>query len=172
MAYEDAYLTKNFKLWMGGNVSGATNEEAASKTVAAAADLVTTIGATADVATQNGWTEISTGGWGFVAGNYSGPTSELVEQDGSSEAVYRQDLEVTDLSWNFQIDVNEETLKIFGGLQQKRRRFIVGPNGASAGASIDQFAAWASAPTQDNRGRQQYNISVALNGPVSTSVLS
>ena len=172
MSYEDAYLTKDFRIWMGGKVSGGDNEEADAKTLSTAAGMVATIGATADVATLNGWTELSTAGWGLVRGNYPGPQSELVEQDGASDAIFRQDLGVQDLSWNFQIDSNEQTVKIFGGIQQKRRRFIVAPNGVAAGRATDQFVAWVSAPTQDNRGKQQYNITVALNGPVSPHTLT
>ena len=171
MAYEDAYLTKDFKVYMGGSVSGNTNEEAAALTITDVASLNAAKG-TANEATANGWTEVSTDGWGLVRGNYPGPTSELVEQDGAADAVYRQDLGVQDLSWNFQIDANAETVKIFGGLQQKRRRFIVAPNGIVAGRSVDQFVAWTSAPTQDNRGRQQYNVTVSLNGPVTPRVLT
>jgi len=176
MSYEDAFLTKDFEAFLGGKfVAGTTDEEADELTFTTAA-LFNTAGqthlGTPDVATKNGWTKVSTDGWGFVAGNYSGPTTELVEQDGASEAVFRQSLEVVDLTWNFQIDVNDETLKIFGGITQKRRRLIVAPNGTKAGASVDQFVAWVSAPTQDNRGRQQYNVTVSLNGPVKTHTLT
>lgn len=172
MAYEDAYLTKDFRVFMGGKVTGGDNEEAAAINISNVASITGTAIGTADQATLNGWTEISTNGWGLVRGNYPGPTSELVEQDGVADAVYRQDLGVQDLSWNFQIDSNKETVKIFGGLQQKRRRFIVAPNGLVAGRSVDQFVAWTSAPTQDNRGKQQHSVTVSLNGPVSTTVLS
>jgi len=173
MSYEDAYLTKDFKAFLGGSDSGNTNEEQGAVTLGAASGVAGLVGGTADTATENGWTEISTDGWGFVAGNYTGPTSELVEQDGASEAVYRQDLQIVDLNWNFQIDANAETVKVFGNLRTaKRRRIVVAPNGVAAGRSVDQFVAWVAAPTQDNRGRQQYNVTVDLNGPVTTTTLT
>lgn len=172
MAYEDAYLTKDFRVWMGGNVSGSNNEEADAVALGSASALIAAIGATDDVATLNGWTEVSTNGWGLVRGNYPGPSSELVDQDGAADAVYRQDLGVQDLAWNFQIDANAQTVNIFGGLRQKRRRLIVAPNGVATGRSVDQFVAWVSAPTQDNRGKQQYNVTVSLNGPVTVATLT
>lgn len=178
MAYEDALLTKNFEVWMGG--AGATagvpnsGHEADAKDLSstAATALASTIGGTADDATLNGWTMISTEGWAFVAGNYSGPQSELSEQDGAQDAMYRQDLEVQDLTWNFQIDVNAKTIKVFGGLTNKRRRFIIVPNGVKSGSHVDQFVGWVNAPTQDNGGKQQYNVTVSLNGPVTQNTLT
>lgn len=172
-SYEDAFLTKDARLFIGGLVTGDSNEEAAAIALGAAADLVAAIGATDGVGTENGWTELSTGGWGFVFGSYPGPASEIIEHEGAAEAVYRQDLGVIDLSWSFQNYVNDETIKVLGKLgRAKRRRLIVAPNGIAAGRRIDQFVAWCSVPTQDARGLQQFNTTASLNGPVTTHTLT
>ena len=176
MAYEDAFLTNNAVVFIGGSVSGDTNEGATSIALQASddtlAEIRTRLSATVDTGTANGWTEISTDGWGFVFGSYPGPSIELAEQGGSSKATFRQSLEVQDLEWTFQVDENVETFKVLGGVQQKRRRFLIFPNGVSSGASYDELEAYISAPTQDNSGRKQYNISVYLNGPVVTRTIA
>ena len=176
MSYEDAFLTNNAVVFMGGSVSGDTNEEANTVALQASDDTIaeirTRVGATVDTGTLNGWTEVSTDGWGFVFGSYPGPSIELAEQGGSSKATFRQSLEVQDMEWTFQIDENVETFKIFGGIQQKRRRFLIFPNGVSSGASYDELVAWISCPTADNGGRKQYNINVYLNGPITTRTIA
>ena len=173
MAYKDAFLTKDSQAFMGGSGSDmASSVEAAAPTLtgsvaASKATLVTT----ADTGTLSGWTEVSTDGWGFIFGSYPGPTVELAEQGGSADATFRQSLQVQDLEWTFQIDVNSETFKIFGNIQQKRRRWVVAPNGYAVQQPYDTFVAWTNANSQDNGGRLQYNVSVLLNGPVTSGTL-
>ena len=176
MAYEDAFLTSKARVFMGGKfTAGSVNEEADDVTFTSGTTthgaLQTAVQGTIGSATVNGWTEISTEGWGFVFGSYPGSTVEIVEQGGSASSTFRQSLEVEDLEWTFQIDVNKETFKIFGGVhKQKRRRWVVCPSGLEANSPVDIFEAWTNGVSQDNGGRLQYNVSVLLNGPIVTGV--
>ena len=175
MAYEDAFLTSKARVFMGGKVASGDNEAAdpvtfTSGTTTAAA-LLAAVQGTVGTATANGWTEISTEGWGFVFGSYPGSTVEIVEQGGSASSTFRQSLEVEDLEWTFQIDVNVETFKIFGGVhKQKRRRWVICPSGLEASSPVDIFEAWTNGTSQDNGGRLQYNVSVLLNGAIISGV--
>ena len=180
MAYKDAFLTSKARVFMGGKVASGDNEEAEEPTIGGtigahtiAQSVITTVSGTTDTGTANGWTQISTEGWGFIFGSYPGSTVELVEQGGSSSSTFRQSLEVEDLEWTFQIDVNSETFKIFGGVhKQKRRHWIVCPSGTDTGSPFDSFVAWTNGISQDNGGRLQYNVSVLLNGPVKSGSIT
>ena len=176
MAFLPANLVKDSVVYMGGLTSGSDTIEAAEFSALASggtlAGLDTAVGVTANAATKNGWTRLSQQGWGFAADQYQGPVVELREQPGADVAVYRQSLEVTDLEWGFTIDVNPQTLLIFGNVRQERRRFLVADLGTAVGSIVDQFVAWVTAPTGSDGGAKQFRVQIRGHGPLAYVTLT